>query len=169
MWQLKLDEQQHRELAQWRADPTLKPAERDRVEMVALSAAGWEVKAIAPHLGYNPESVRRVFRRWRTDGWQVVRHQPPGPAPDQARREQVETALTSLLQQERTWTSRQLAAALTSQQIPLSGRQVRRYLHGIRAGYRRTYRSLKHKQDPAKVVQAQTELDLFVNKRKLAS
>ena len=169
MWQRKLNEEQKQELAQWRADPTLKPAERDRVEMVALADAGWEVKAIAPHLGYHPESVRRVFRRWRRDGWQVVRHQPPGPAPDQARRDQVETALTGLLQQERTWTSRQLADALTSQQINLSGRQVRRYLQAVRAGYRRTYRSLKHKQDPAKVIQAQTELDLFVNRRKQAS
>ena len=34
-----------------RRDPTLTPAERDRVEMILLSAAGWAPPAIAGHPG----------------------------------------------------------------------------------------------------------------------
>src|SRR5439155_21800726 len=80
-----------------RRDGTLSPADRDRVEMLALSAAGWGVPAIAAHLGYHPETVRRLFHRFPGTGLAAVRHRPPGPGPDRARRARVETALRALL------------------------------------------------------------------------
>jgi transposase len=62
--------------------------------------------------------------------------------------------LTELLGEDRTWTSRQLSEALAGRGIALGPRQTRRYLKRLKAGYRRTANSLKHKQDPAKAERA---------------
>jgi putative transposase len=165
MMRIKLSEGQARELVEWRRDPTLKPAERDRVEMVALSESGWTVAQIAEHLGYAVETVRRLFRRFPTEGWASIRHELPGPAPDDKRRERIEMALDALLRQERTWTAAQLAEALAEQGIRLSTRQVRRYLGRV-ALWRRTKRSLKHKQNPDRVARAKDTLAFLANEHK---
>jgi putative transposase len=88
-------------------------------------------------------------------------HQRPGPPPDTARREQVTAALDRLLDQPRTWTAAQLAQALRADGIPLSTRQTRRYLQSMGAKWRRTVRSLRHKQDPAKVERAKNVLAML--------
>lgn len=168
MLRIKFTDEQARELAVWRREPSLKPAERDRVEMLALSASGWTVAQIATHLGCSLETVRRLFRRFPSEGWRAVRHEAPGPAPDVERRHQVEAALEALLQQERAWTAGQLAEALAQQEINLSTRQVRRYLAGI-ALWRRTKRTLRHKQNPERVARAKGTLALLANELKQAN
>ena len=141
-----------------RRDPTLSPAERDRVEMVCLADAGWGAPAIAAHLGCNPVTVRRLLRRFPQTGVAGLRRRPPGPPPDRGRREQVEAALTVLLDRDRTWIAAQLAAALGEEfGIALSPRQTRKYLGRI-AAWRRTVRTLRHKQDEAKVERAKQVL-----------
>jgi putative transposase len=140
-----------------RRDATMTPAERDRVEMVLLSAAGWSPPRIAAHLAYNPATVRRLLKQFRERGVAGLRRRPPGPPPDTVRREQIEAALGALLDQDRTWTAAQLAAALRERGIILRTRQTRKYLSRI-AAWRRTVRTLRHKQDPAKVERAKTVL-----------
>jgi transposase len=142
-----------------RRDASLTPAERDRVEMVLLSADGWSPPRIAAHLDYHVATVRRILLRFQDSGPPSLRRQRPGPPPDAARRAQVTAALDRLLDHDRTWTTAQLAAALAEQDIRLSTRQTRRYLHGMGARWRRTVRTLKHKQDPAKAAQATLVLD----------
>lgn len=168
MWRIKLDAAGAEELQALRREKALKRAERDRVEMVALSVAGWKVKAIAGHLGYCEETVRRVFRQYKVDGMKALRHESPGPGPDLARRRQVEGALGERLSESRTWTAGQLAEALRERGIELSARQTRRYLSRV-ASWRRTKRSLEHKQDVGKVAAAKEELAVLANGRKQAS
>jgi hypothetical protein len=164
MLRMTLTPDQHAELHALRHalrhDPTLSPADRDRVEMLALSAAGWPVATIAEHLGYHPETVRRLFRCFPTDGFAAVRHQPAGPGPNRPRRERIQAALSALLAQERTWTAAQLAEALPEYGLRLSARQTRRYLKGV-AAWRRTQRTVTHKQDPERVAHAKEELAFF--------
>jgi putative transposase len=148
-----------------RHDPTIRPRERDRVEMVLLSDTGWSVPRIAAHLACHPATVRGVLKRFVAGGPASLRRAPPGPPPDTARREQIETALGTLLDEDRTWTAAQLAAALTEQHgIALSVRQIRKYLGRI-AAWRRTVRSLRHKQDPAKAERAAHTLERLEAKR----
>ena len=141
-----------------RRDPSLSPAERDRVEMVLLSAAGWSPPQIATHLACHPVTVRKVLKRFAADGPASLRHGRPGPPPDVARRAQVTTALDTLLGQDRTWTAAQLADALRDQGIDLSTRQVRKYLTHMGAQWRRVAHTLRHKQDPARVERARAQL-----------
>jgi transposase len=151
-----------------RHDPTVRLLERDRVEMVLLSDAGWAVPRIAGHLTCHPATVRGVLKRFRADGVASLRRSPPGPPPDTTRRAQVETTLEALLDEERTWTAAQLAAALAERHgIALSVRQTRKYLGRI-AAWRRTVRSLRHKQDPAKADHVAQTLERLTAKPMMA-
>jgi putative transposase len=140
-----------------RHDKSLSPAERDRVEMLLLSDAGWSPPRIAAHLGACAKTVRVVITRFVESGVAGIRRKRPGPPPDAARRERITGALTALLAEERTWTAAQLAAALGEQGLVLSTRQTRKYLRPI-AGWRRTVHALNHRQDPVRVARARRQL-----------
>ena len=159
MLRITLTEAERLAVRDARHDSTIRPRERDRVEMVLLSDAGWAVPRIAAHLACHPATVHGVLKRWQTAGLASLRRAPPGPAPNGARRTAVETALGALLDEDRTWTAAQLAAALAERYgIALSVRQTRKYLGRI-AAWRRTVRSLRHKQDPAKAERAAQTLE----------
>lgn len=147
-----------------RTDRTLAPAERDRVEMVLLSDAGWAPPRIARHLGYCAATVRTVLSGFPASGGAGLRRKRPGPGKDAARAAVVTAALDQLLSQDRTWTAAQLAEALTGEGIALSARQTRRYLLAMGARWRRTVTTLSHKQDPARVAKAETTLTALKKK-----
>ncbi len=108
-----------------RHDSGWSPRERDRVAMVLLSAAGWSPPRIAGHFGCSVQPVRTALDQYAASGLDGLRHRRPGPPPNAARRTQVTAALTALLEQDRSWTAAQLAAALDEQDIRLSTRQTR--------------------------------------------
>jgi putative transposase len=147
----------------------LAPASRDRLEMVLLSDAGWSAPRIAAHLRCHPHTARKALRLFRQQGTAGFARLRPGPPPDQARRDRVTGLLADLLGQERTWSAAQLAEALRPHGVALGARQVRRYLKLLRAGYRRTASTLKHKQDAAKVGRARGVLGNVKKKPRRAS
>jgi putative transposase len=167
MIHIQLDNATRTELQSLRCT-TLAAAVRDRLEMLFLSDAGWSPPRIAAHLGYDPQTVRKILHGWRRHGRAILFPAKPGPEPDTARRDRILGHLTDLLGQDRTWTSAQLAEALHEHGVTLGGRQVRRYLHQLQAGYRRTASTLQHKQDPAKVERAKTVLEGVKKKRRRA-
>src|ERR1041384_6037651 len=62
-----------------RHDPPLRPAERDRVEMVLLSAEGWSPPRIARSVGCHPATVRQTLKRVATNAPTDLRWRRPGP------------------------------------------------------------------------------------------
>jgi putative transposase len=158
MIRLKLNEAERAAVQALRHDRSLAPAERDRVEMVLLSDAGWSPPGIGQHLGYCAATVRTVLTRVQASGPAGLRRGRPGPPKDEARRAQVAAALDRLLAQDRTWTAAQLAAALGEEGIALSTRQTRKYLVAMGARWRRVQRTVRHKQDPAAVARAERVL-----------
>jgi putative transposase len=169
MLEVHLTASQREAVLAMRHDLTLAPAERDRVEMLLLSDAGWSPLQIAAHFACCVATVRRLLHRFRSQDLSALRRLHPGPQPDATRRDQVTTALVALLAQDRTWTAGQLADALAEQDILLGARQVSRYLHLMDARYLRTVRTLQPKQDPARVAQARTELAALKKRLKPAS
>ena len=165
MIRIHLDDATRSELNALRRTDLPAPA-RDRIEMVALSDAGWSPPRIARHLGCHPQTVRDRLRDFLARGTAALHPKKPGPAPDAERRRDVTERLRGLLLQGRTWTSRQLSAALSADGLDLGPRQVRRYLGALSAGYRRTANSLRHKRDPLKAARAAKVLDNL--KKKLA-
>lgn len=155
MLKTMLSEPDWQALQALRREPGLTPLERDRVEAVLLSAAGWSPPRIAAHLGRCVVAIRTALRRYETGGPDGLRQQRPGPPPALARRDTVTAALDRLLAEDRTWTAAQLAAALGERDgIVLSTRQTRRYLQAMGARWRRMQRTLHHKQDPQRVERA---------------
>jgi putative transposase len=169
MIRIVLNAEQREAVQALRRDPRLRPAERDRVEMLLLSEAGWAAPRIAQHLECSTATVRRFFHAFQSAGLAAIRRRRPGPPPDRARRRQVEAAVRGLLRQGRTWSARQVAVALREQGVDVSARQMHRYLRGLRARYRRTARTLRHKQDPIKVAAAQARLEHRKKVPRLAS
>jgi len=89
----------------------LPPRVRHRLEMVLLSSVAWSPARIATHLGCCAPTVRSLLKGFLARGTAALFPRRTGPPPDLQRREQVTQVLASLLAQERTWTSRQLATA----------------------------------------------------------
>jgi transposase len=157
MLRLSLADDDRDALQRLRRDATLTPLERDHVEILLLAAAGWSAPHIGQHLGRCAAMVRTRLKAFAATGVPSVRCQRPGPPPDIARREQVAAAIERLLDEERTWTAAQVAAALAGDGITLSTRQTRKYLQRS-AAWRRTVRSLRHRQDPTTVAKATQQL-----------
>ncbi len=130
MIRLQLTEDARAAVQALRRDRDLAPAERDRVEMVLLSDAGWSPPRIGQHLGSCAATVRTVLKRFEASGPDGLRRGRPGPPKDEARRARVTAALDRLLDQDRTWTAAQLAAALRDEGIALSTRQTRKQVPG---------------------------------------
>jgi transposase len=135
--------------------------------MVFLSDAGWSAPKIARHVGHHPHTVRSALKGYRERGTAALYPDQPGPEPDHQRRAVVTAKLTTLLGQERTWTSQQLADALAPD-IRIGRRQTRRYLALLTAGYRRTAQTVGHKQDPKKVERAEIVLSNLKKKSRRA-
>jgi transposase len=169
MLKINLTEAETAHLAELRRDRTLAPAERSRVEMVALSGEGWSAPKIARHLHVNPETVRRFLRRWPTEGFAAVKLQPPGPPPDTAWQTKVEAALAERIVQERVWTAAQLAEDLRANGFKISEDRTRHYLHTLGARWIRLKYRLKDKQDAVQVETARKDLEGFANSPKQAS
>src|SRR3954468_6386452 len=111
MLRIRLTDPQRSELQSLRRSD-LAAVARDRLEMVLLSDAGWSPPRIAAHLGRHPHTVRAALHGYAARGADAFHPDKPGPEPDRARRAEVTGKLAGLLGQDRTWTSRQLAAAL---------------------------------------------------------
>src|SRR5215468_8840177 len=167
MLHIQLDATTRTELQRLR-HTDLSPTARDRLEIVLLSDAGWSAPRIAAHLGRHPHTARKALRLFAQRGTDGFCRRRPGPPPDQPRRQRLTGLLADLLGQERTWTSAQLADALRPHGIDLGSRQVRRYLKLLKAGYRRTASTLRHKQDGPKVERARAVLSGLKKKRRRA-
>ena len=153
MIRIHLDDGARDELRALRREP-LPPKVRDRIEMLTLADAGWSAPRIAEHLGRCGQTVRDLLKDFLDRGLAALHPRRPGPPPDAVRRERVAGELRELLAEDRTWTSRQLGEALAGRGVAMGPRQVRRHLKRLRARYRRTASTLKHKQDPAEADRA---------------
>src|SRR5438874_1421681 len=76
-----------------RRDSSLHSAERDRVEMILLSASGWTVPQLASHFHCCLATVRRLLHQFAAEGLPALHRQHRGPTPDIQRHERIQQAL----------------------------------------------------------------------------
>ena len=162
MYRITLTDDQLHELNRRAHQSGVAPSTRDRLEMVRLSHIGWSVPRIARHLGQHEQTVRRWVKAYLCGSFEaLVDKAHPG----------LHSALTPALLEEvraefhknkRTWTASQLAMWLaTEHKVRLSADRVRFHLKRARIRYKRTGRSLKHKQDPVALEAAEVSLALL--------
>ena len=134
--------------------------------MVRLSDAGSSVPMVSRLLGLHEQTVRQWIKAFLSGGFDALHNKPRGgtlagkvsrltPAMIEALRQEIK-------QGKRTWTARQMADWLAqSYGVRLSARRVS--VHMKRAGlvYKRTNRSLKHKQKTDEVAAGRSTLQML--------
>jgi len=160
LYRVELSDEQRRELQRRAHEPRVRPRTRDRLEMLRLSDAGWSVPQIARHLGMCEARVRFWIKRFLADGFDALRDQPPAgrssrltPAIREAVRQELEKG-------DRTWTGAQLADWIEQRfGVRVSASHLRRFRQRWQLSWKRTARSVKHKQQPEEVAAKKAELE----------
>jgi transposase len=159
LYRVELSDEQRRELHRRAHEPGVRPRTRDRLEMVRLAAAGWRVPQIARHLGLGEPRVRYWIQRFLAAGFDALLDQPPAGRPSRLTPTIREAVRQELAQGERTWTAQQVVEWLAERfEVAVSVSHLRRLLRRWQLSYKRTGRSVKHKQNPEQVAAKQAEL-----------
>jgi transposase len=159
MYRVTLTEAQREELRRRCRDPKTMPRTRDRLEMVRLSEAGWSVPKIAAHLGASEARTRHWIKVFLTGGFDALPDRPLVGQTSSLTSEIVEAIKTELRQGERTWTAAQIADWVEERfGLRLSGDHLGRRLNRAGIVWKRTSRSVKHKQDRQEVEAKEAEL-----------
>src|SRR3981081_675163 len=148
MLRIHLSPAQRDELRARTRQPGLAPRTRDRLEMLRLADAGWRVPRIARHLGYHEQTTRKYLNAFLADAFAGLRDRPRPGRPARVTAAHL-AALERLLDDtERTWTVPQLVEWLdATHQVRVHPDHLRRLLHRRRFRWKRTRRSLHHKQE----------------------
>ena len=160
MYQVRLTEQQRLELKQRAHDPAVKPRTRDRLEMVRLSDAGFSIPQIAKHLEISEVRVRFWIKGFLAGGFAALPDQPHVGQKSSVTPALIEALRTELAKGDRTWTAAQLCVWLKETQgVSLTPDWLGRLLKRADLSYKRTYRSLHHKQNKEEVAAKREELE----------
>jgi len=147
LFRIKLSPTEGEELRKRTRERGLAPQTRDRLEMVRLSDAGWSVPRIAEHLGYHEQTVRKYVKAFLAGGFDLLPDRPrPGRPPkvSEAHLQELEQLIDGST---RSWTTPQLAEWLRREyQVDIHPDHLSRLLHRRRFRWKRTKRSVKHKQ-----------------------
>ena len=152
MYRVTLTDQQRQELNRRAHQADIAPSTRDRLEMVRLCDAGWRISQIARHLGQHQQTVRYWIKAFLRGGFEALANQPRGGSTSALTPVVLDAVRQEVSQGERSWSAGQLAEWIQEQfGVQRSAAQVRRKLRAVRLSYKRTSRSVRHKQKPQEV------------------
>lgn len=162
MYRVELTEAQQQELHQRAHQKNIAPRTRDRLEMVRLCGMGWKVSQIAQHLHQHHQTVRYWIKAFLKGGFDALDDRPHTGQKSAVTPEILAEVNAWITPGDRTWNARQVAAEVYARYgILRSLDQWRRLLRNQRLSYKRTQRSLHHKQDPEQVAQKTQQIDLL--------
>jgi transposase len=123
-----LNAEEARTLKELRQSTTVPQRVKDRADVIRMNARGDYIETIATYFDWHVETIRSVVKRWQKHGlgglWDA-------PKPGVKRRWQPEDMayIESLLEEERTYNSAQLAQKLEAERaVKLSPAHLRRVL-----------------------------------------
>jgi putative transposase len=155
MYRVTLTEEQRIELRRRIRDRETLPSVRERLEMVRLSDAGWKVPRIAAHVGQHEQTVRywikafvgKIKNSSGNAGFDALADKPRGGKTSALTPAILAAAQDEIRRGNRTWTAGQIASWVSEQHgVHLSADRMRVHLHRAGLSYKRTSRSLRHKQ-----------------------
>lgn len=159
MYRVHLDEAAGQELHRRSRQRRLAPRTRDRLEMVHLSDAGWSVPKIAHHLRFHERSVRTWIKAYLGGGFDALDDRPHVGQSSAITPDILAQVRRWTQTNERTWNAPQIAAeAVRVFGLVRSLDQWRRLLRREGLTYKRTRRSLRHKQKPELVACKRADL-----------
>lgn len=162
MYRVHLSEEQRSQLHQRAHAQGVAPRTRDRLEMLRLADAGFSIPTIARLLNQSEVRVRYWIKRFLVDGFDALPDQPHLGQKSALTRAILDGIAAELAKQERTWTAQQLADWVAATYgVRRSSRQLRRVLSQAKLSYKRTRRTLTHRQNPETVAQKKGELAIL--------
>lgn len=160
MYRVHFTEEQYQQLQRRTHQPDVAPRTRDRLEMVRLSALGWGIPKIARHLGQHEQTVRSWIKAFLDGGFEALADKPPTGQKSGVSSEILAAVAEWLTKGDRTWNARQIADEVTARYgITRSLAPWHRLLRRLRLTYKRTRRSLRHKQNAVEVAKKTEEID----------
>ena len=155
VYRVELTEEERKELRRLKRDPKTKPRTRERLEMIRLSDAGKTLPEIARIVEPSEQRVRKWVKAFlATRTFAALDDDPHLGRASSLTAEIVASLRAEIEKADRTWSARQAAEWLEERHgLKLSEEQVRRRLKQEGIVWKRTSRSLKHKQKQ-KVVEA---------------
>lgn len=160
LYRVHLTEEQHAELKRCCHAADVKPRTRDRLEMIRLADAGHSIPQIASLLRLSEVRVRYWVKRFLTLGFTALADQSHLGQPSQLTPVLLAAIRAELAKGDRTWTAGQLADWLAREYgVDLSPDWLGEKLGRANLSYKRTTRSLKHKQDPELVAICRADLE----------
>lgn len=159
MYRVHLTEAQWEELQQRAHAPGVMPRTRDRLEMVRLADAGFTIPKIALLLRISEPRVRYWIKRFLDGGFDALPDQPHQGQKSALTQEILTAIAEELKKADRSWSARQIADWVAERYgLRRSPEHLRRMLKRAQLSYKRTYRILKHKQDPQQAMTKQADL-----------
>ena len=160
MYRVCLTEEQRQELRRRIRQSHLLARTRERLEMVRLSDAGWSVPRIALHLQQHEQTVRRWIKAFLQDGFEALADLPHTGQQSAITKDILAEVRTWLDKGDRTWNATQVAEEVAKQHgLRRSPRQWRQVLRREKLSYKRTKRTLRHKQKPEEVAQKRADIE----------
>ena len=160
MYRVHLNQAQQEQLQRRTRQRRVAPQVRDRLEMVRLSNAGWSIPKIALHLHAHEQTVRRWIKTFLQAGFDALADKPRPGKKSAIGADILEHVKAWLQQGQRTWSAPQIAQQVEDNfGIRRSPAQWRRLLRRERLSYKRTRRTLSHKQKPQEVAKKQADLE----------
>jgi len=160
MYHVHFDDAARQELIRRTHQHNIAPSTRDRLEMLRLSDAGGSIPQIALHLSLHEQTVRRWIKTYLLEGFDAL-VDPPRPGKPSAITEEIRTAVRQWIEKgDRTWNASQIAKEVERVYgLKRSNDQWRRFLRREKLTYKRTSRSLRHKQSPDQVATKKVALE----------
>jgi transposase len=162
MIRVQLSPAERDELRARTRQPGVAPATRERLEMVRLADAGWSIPRIARHLGRHEQTVRKYLKAFLAGGFARLPDRARSGRPPRVTPAQLDALERLLDATERTWTMRQLVTWLDQEHgVRVHPDHLRRLLQRRRFRWKRTKRSVRHKQDAQAREAAAAELAVY--------
>jgi transposase len=169
MYRVRLNEDQQTELRRRAHQSQVAPRVRDRREMVRLGGMGWSIPKIALHLGQQEQTVRFWIKAFLEGGLDALTDKPPTGQQSAVTPEIMAAVKEWLTAGNRTWNARQIAQEVAARYgLSRSVSHWRRPLRRQDLTYKRTKRTLRHKQDPQAVAAKTAEIAALKRGRKRA-
>ena len=159
MYRVHLNEDQQTELHRRAHQSQVAPRVRDRLEMVRLSGMGWSIPRIALHLGQHEQTVRAWIKAFLEGGFDALADKPHTGQQSAVTSEMMAAVKEWLTAGNRTWNARQIAQEVAARYgLSYSAAHWRKLLRRQGLTYKRTKRTLRHKQDPQAVAAKTAEI-----------